>query len=82
MLETLAFGQVEISQDAEGDYVIPMQQPYSGYAKALLERQQYPNDLLYPGGPPKRPYDVTAHTLPLLFGVDVKFVDQPVGGAA
>jgi hypothetical protein len=55
-----------------------MHQPYSGYAKALLERQQYPNLLLYPGGPPQRPYDVTAHTLPLLFGVDVKFVRDPV----
>jgi hypothetical protein len=80
MLETLQFGQVEVRTDANGDSVIPLQQPYSGYAKALLERQQYPMDLLYPGGPPKRPYDVTAHTLPLLFGVDVKFVDQPVHG--
>jgi len=81
MLETLQAGQVEVSQDVSGNYVIPFQQPYSGYAKALLERQQYPNELLYPGGPPKRPYDVTAHTLPLLFGVDSRFVDQPLGGA-
>lgn len=80
MLETLAFGAVEIKQDPAGDYVIPMQQPYSGYAKALLERQEYPNLRLYPGGPPQRPYDVTAHTLPLLFGVDVKFVDRNPGG--
>jgi hypothetical protein len=80
MLETLAAGQVEISQDAAGNYVIPFQQPYSGYAKALLEVQHYPNELLYPGGPPKRPYDVTAHTLPLLFGVDSKFVEAPVAG--
>jgi len=76
MLETLAFGAVEIMRNGAGDYVIPMRQPYSGYAKALMERQQYPNLLLYPGGPPQRPYDVTAHTLPLLFGVDVKFADQ------
>ncbi|HVW85125.1 MAG TPA: M14 metallopeptidase family protein [Bryobacteraceae bacterium] len=80
MLGTLAAGQVEISQDSSGNYVIPFQQPYSGYAKALLERQRYPNELLYPGGPPKRPYDVTAHTLPLLFGVKAEFVEQPVRG--
>jgi hypothetical protein len=80
LMSTLEFGQVEFVLDADGNYVIPFQQPYSGYAKALLERQQYPMDLLYPGGPPKRPYDVTAHTLPLLFGVDVKFVDQAPKG--
>jgi hypothetical protein len=76
MLSTLAAGAVEIMQNGAGDYVIPMRQPYSGYAKALMERQHYPNILLYPGGPPQRPYDVTAHTLPLLFGVDVKFVER------
>src|SRR5580700_10088293 len=78
MLQTLAFGGVEMMRNETGDYVISMHQPYSGYAKALLERQHYPNLRLYPGGPPQRPYDVTAHTLPLLFGVDVKFVDQAV----
>ena len=80
LLETLAFGQVEISQAPNGDYVVPFQQPYSGWAKSLLERQDYPVDLLYPGGPPKRPYDVTSNTLPMLFGVDSKFVEQPVAG--
>jgi Zinc carboxypeptidase len=80
MLQTLAFGEVEIMQDRGGDYVIPMRQPYSGYAKALLEPQHYPNLLLYPGGPPQRPYDVTAHTLPLLFGVDVRFAREDVAG--
>ena len=78
LIETLQFGQVEVGQGAGGSAVISMHQPYSGWAKSLLERQHYPEDRLYPGGPPKRPYDVTAQTLPLLMGVDVKAVDQAV----
>ena len=78
LIETLRFGQVEISRGMDGSAVIPMHQPYSGWAKSLLERQHYPEDRLYPGGPPKRPYDVTANTLPLLMGVEVKPVLQAV----
>ena len=87
MLETLAFGRVEIEQAGagfeaggrqfpDGSYVIRMRQPYSSFAKTLLERQDYPDLRLYPGGPPKRPYDVTAHTLPMLMGVEVQTVDR------
>jgi hypothetical protein len=82
MLETLAFGDTEIERASEafsadgksfapGSYVIHMQQPFSGWAKTLLERQDYPDLRLYPGGPPKRPYDVTAQTLPMQMGVEV-----------
>ena len=88
MLDLLRFGQVEVQRagtDFEvgghrypaGSYVIRTQQPYGGYAKTLLERQHYPDLRLYPGGPPKRPYDVTAQTLPLLMGVSVDTVEQP-----
>jgi hypothetical protein len=78
LIETLRAGQVEVELGADGSAVVSMHQPYSGWAKTLLERQQYPNDLLYPGGPPKRPYDVTANTLPLLMGVDVRTVKDRV----
>jgi hypothetical protein len=78
LLETLRFGMVEIGKAADGSAVIPMRQPYSGWVKALLERQHYPEEHLFPGGPPKRPYDVTAHTLPFLMGVDAKPIAQPV----
>ncbi len=85
LIWTLQHGQVEIREATApvavdgksypaGSYVVLTKQPFGGYAKALLERQHYPDLFEYPGGPPKRPYDVTAHTLPLIFGVDVAHV--------
>ncbi|HEV8264324.1 MAG TPA: M14 metallopeptidase family protein [Gemmatimonadales bacterium] len=80
LLGILARGQVEIrttqqsftmqgQRYASGTFVVVLRQPYAAFAKALLEVQHYPDRRLYPGGPPERPYDVTAHTLPLLFGL-------------
>lgn len=91
LLETLRFGLVEVEKAAEafeaggkqygaGSYVVRLQQPYGGWAKTLLERQRYPDLRLYPGGPPKRPYDVTAQTLPLLFDVAVDTVPTAFTG--
>jgi hypothetical protein len=60
-----------------GTLVVRMQQPASSFAKALLETQRYPERREYAGGPPKAPYDVTAHTLPLLLGVEVVTVAAP-----
>jgi Zinc carboxypeptidase len=78
LIDTLVAGQVEVEIEADNAHTIRMSQPYSGYAKALLEKQDYPNSRLYPGGPPQKPYDVTAHTLPLLMGVDVRTLNTPL----
>jgi hypothetical protein len=94
LIWTLQHGQVEVRSSTTavtangttypaGSYVVLTSQPMGGYAKSVLERQKYPNLHEYPGGPPIRPYDVTAQTLPLLFGVDITTVAAaPVASAA
>ena len=89
LLGILARGQVEIRAAQQpfttggqrypaGTYVVVLRQPYAAFAKTLLEPQHYPDRRLFPGGPPERPYDVTAHTLPLLLGVHAVLVDDSI----
>ncbi|MBA2340927.1 MAG: hypothetical protein H0V88_11065 [Pyrinomonadaceae bacterium] len=56
--------------------IVRMAQPYGDFAKALLERQRYP-DLRDASGHPQTPYDVTAHTLSLLMNVKAEAVFTP-----
>jgi hypothetical protein len=81
LINILRFGLVEVEQAkqafeadgkpfAAGSYIVKLRQPYGSFAKTLLEKQDYPNLFEYAGGPPKRPYDVTTQSLPLLFGVE------------
>ena len=82
LLEILHHAQVEVrsalapitlgrERFAPGTYVVTLRQPYAAFVAALFERRLYPDLREYPGGPPVRPYDATAHTLPLLLGVRV-----------
>jgi hypothetical protein len=59
-----------------GTAVVPIAQPYGSFAAALLQRQHYPN-LRDSSGHPIAPYDVTAHTLPLLMDVEARAMFSP-----
>ncbi|HVE59096.1 MAG TPA: M14 family zinc carboxypeptidase, partial [Pyrinomonadaceae bacterium] len=51
--------------------LVRTQQPYAGFAKAIFERQIYP-DLRDEKNNPIPPYDVTAHSISLLYGLNVE----------
>jgi hypothetical protein len=59
-----------------GSYVIALDQPFRAFAKTVLERQQYPDIREYPGGPPQKPYDVTATSLPLFYDVQADAIQE------
>src|SRR5262249_53482559 len=64
-----------------GSFLIRGAQPFEPYARDLLTPQGYPDMRRYPGGPPKRPYDITGWTLPYQMGVRVERVAEAVNVA-
>ena len=84
LVDKLMLGGVEVSraqrdfvQDGElypaGTYVIPFNQVFARYAKDLLEKQTYPEVRRAPNAPAEAPYDVSAWSLGLQFGVKTVF---------
>lgn len=62
----------------KGSYIIPMNQPYALYVKAVMEVQHYPELYQWPGGPPTEPDEVVGWTFPYLFSSKVVTADQPL----
>ncbi len=71
-----------IQQSENGDYWIPMAQPYSRFLVELLEPQRYPEVRLQTGKEILRPYDVASWTLPLAMGVTVEKTTMPAKSTA
>jgi len=46
-------------------------QAFRPFLEDLMEKQSYPNQYQYPGGPPMPPYDLAGWTLPMQMGIDV-----------
>jgi hypothetical protein len=52
-----------------GSFVVKTAQAFRPHVLDMFEPQDHPNDIPYPGGPPKPPYDATGYTLALQMGV-------------
>src|SRR5262245_28025594 len=63
-----------------GSFIIGSQ-PFFPYVTDLLTPQRYPDLRVSPGGPPKRPYDITGWTLNYQMGVQVDRVAERVTAA-
>ncbi|MGH7581872.1 MAG: M14 family metallopeptidase [Gemmatimonadales bacterium] len=53
---------------SKGSFLVPASQAFRPHVLDMFEPQWYPMDLEYPGGPPKRPYDVAGYTLAYQMG--------------
>jgi hypothetical protein len=89
LIDKLRIGGVEVyqakqefSQDGKpypaGTFVVPFNQVFGRYAKDMLERQTYPEVRRSPQAPPEPPYDVSAWSLGMQFGVDTPFAKTPL----
>ena len=58
--------------------MIPFNQVFARYAKDLLEKQTYPEVRRSPGAPAEAPYDVSAWSLGMQFGVKTDFAKTPL----
>ncbi len=52
-----------------GSYIVRTDQAFRPHVIDMFEPQDHPNDFMYPGGPPVRPYDAAGWTLAFQMGV-------------
>jgi zinc carboxypeptidase len=70
---------VEVYTAPNGDFWIPLAQPYGKFVSEMFETQRYPEVKLVAGREIVRPYDVSAWTLPLMMGVKAEQATLPEG---
>ncbi len=52
-----------------GSYVVKAAQPFRAHLMDMFEPQDHPDDIPYPGGAPRPPYDVTGYNIAYSMGV-------------
>ncbi len=71
---TSAFSVDDKTYEA-GSVIFYGAQSFRPYLIDLMEKQDYPDQYRYPGGPPRPPYDLAGWTLPMQMGVQVDRID-------
>jgi zinc carboxypeptidase len=57
------------TQYQAGSYVVKAAQPFRAHLMDMFEPQDHPDDIPYPGGAPRPPYDVTGYNIAYSMGV-------------
>jgi Zinc carboxypeptidase len=52
-----------------GSYVVKAAQPFRAHVMDMFEPQDHPDDIPYPGGAPRPPYDVTGYNISYSMGI-------------
>ena len=76
---TAAF-QVAGKSYPAGSYVVKTAQAFRPHILDMLEPQDHPDDIPYPGGPPRPPYDATGWTLAYQMGIKVDRILEAFDG--
>ncbi len=57
-----------------GSFIVKTNQAFRPFILDVFEPQDHPNDFLYPGGPPVKPYDIAGWTPAFSMGIEFKRV--------
>jgi hypothetical protein len=52
-----------------GSYIVKAAQPFRAHVMDMFEPQDHPDDIPYPGGAPRPPYDVTGYNIAYSMGI-------------
>ena len=63
-----------------GSYIVKTAQPFRAHVMDMFEPQDHPDDIPYPGGPPRPPYDATGYNLAYSMAVTFDRVLDPFDG--
>ncbi len=63
-----------------GSYIVKTNQAFRPHVLDMFEPQDHPNDFLYPGGPPVRPYDAAGWTPAFTMGIEFDRILEDFNG--